>query len=256
MKILSTYLSALYNPPHYVHGFIRQRGIRTNAESHLGCQHLLKLDFDNFYEQIDKDRIAMSLIESGVPSEIAVLISNITTIDNKLAQGFSTSPVISNIVSIKLDNELNTYSRRSDLIYTRYADDMCFSSKTAKPNFEEISEIIESNGFVLNVDKTQSTIRGNFQTVTGLTVFDHDKPRIRKRIKRRLRLEVHYIKTLGLRNHAIHRLTKNGKLKTGEEEKQIEIEMELIKDRIEGWINFSYGIEREFSNKLRTKLYG
>lgn len=255
LKILSSYLSSIYIPPDYVHGFIKNRGIKTNAENHLGCKHLLKLDFDNFYEQIDENRIIDSLVNIGITKEEAIVISQITSIENTLVQGFSTSPVISNIVSIKLDEELESYARKNELIYTRYADDMSFSSKTNKPNIDEITAIINSHSFILNDQKTRSSVRGNFQSVTGLTIFDELHPRIRKRIKRRLRLEVHYIKLYGLKNHAIKRLKKNGQLRDTDNEKQIESEMDSIRDRIGGWINFSNGVEKEFSHKLKTKLY-
>jgi len=254
-KILSTWLTKKYPPQDCVHGFVKRRGIKTNAEKHLGCKYLLKLDLENFFEQIDQKRIVSALIKLGISKEMAHLIAKITTIDGILAQGFSTSPILSNIVAYELDTKLEMYCSRNNITYTRYADDMSFSSNINTPDIKELKQIISSCNFVLNENKTKLAIRGHYQSVTGLTIFDDLQPRIPKRIKRKLRLEVHYIRLYGLKNHAIRRLVKNGKFNHNPNvEIDLQKEINYTRERIIGWINFSKGIENKFSENLNKEF--
>jgi len=252
-KGIAKWLASQYTNPNSVHGFVKKRGIKTNAEQHLGCNHLLKLDLENFYEQISEESIIEALIAIGIDSELSILISKICTVKGSLVQGFSTSPVISNIISLKLDQELEKYANSNNIVYTRYADDMSFSSMTVIPNKDEIEKIINDFNFVLNKDKTKYLKRGFYQSVTGLTIFDTIQPRIPKRIKRNLRLEVHYINRFGMKNHAIRRLAKKGKANMNPNfEEDLRKEIITSRLRIIGWINFSNGIEKQFSSKLAS----
>ncbi len=254
LKITSSWLNKKYTPPEAVHGFVRNRGIKSNAEQHLSCNYLLKLDIENYYEQISKERIEESLIKIGIQEDNAKLISKITTVEGKLIQGFSTSPVISNIVSTDLDMELMKYCLERDIKYTRYADDMAFSS-SEESNAEEIKAIIINFGFVLNEGKTRVLKRGFYQSVTGLTIFDSDRPRIPKRIKKKLRLEVYYINKYGIKNHAIRRLVRDGDFnKNPNVDQDLAAEINYIRERLEGWINYTKGIEPEFSSKIQKKF--
>ena len=210
LKITSRFLSSIYSPPSAVHGFVKKKGIRTNAQQHLGCNMLCKIDLEKFFEQIEITDISNALQNLAVEENLANLISKICTIKGNLIQGFNTSPVISNIISIELDAKLEEYCKQNKVIYTRYADDMSFSSKDDKIDLEPIIEIISKCGFDINTDKTRVLKRGFYQSVTGLTVFDKTIPRIPKRIKRSLRLESYYINKYGIKNHAIRSLANRG----------------------------------------------
>ena len=252
-KITSKWLSGIYTPAEVVHGFVKGKSIRTNSEPHLESILLVKLDLKNFYEQIDYERIFNSLINLGVDEDKSKLISKICTINGNLVQGFSTSPVISNIVTNDLDIILQEYCLTQKINYSRYADDMSFSAMHHNIDINKIKELIEEFGYSINQEKTKILKRGFFQTVTGLTIFDNIRPRIPKRIKRNLRLEVYYINKYGIKNHSIRRLVKYGKYnkKTNAEE-ELKEEINRTRERIEGWINFTKGIEPEFSLKIKN----
>ena len=78
------------------------------------------------------------LMRHGLSKEIAELISRLTTIPlvrdgsemnmHALPQGSPCSPILSNMVCINLDRRLSGLARRFRVDYTRYADDMTFSS--------------------------------------------------------------------------------------------------------------------------------
>ncbi|MEZ5041960.1 MAG: reverse transcriptase family protein [Saprospiraceae bacterium] len=255
LKITSRFLSSIYSPTNVVHGFVKKKGIKTNAQQHLECNILCKIDLENFFEQIDMADISYALQNLGVEEDIANIISKICTIKGNLIQGFNTSPIISNIISIELDAKLEDYCKQNNITYTRYADDMSFSSKGDKIDLEPIIEIISKCGFKINDGKTRVLKRGFYQSVTGLTVFDNTIPRIPKRIKRNLRLESYYINKFGIKNHAIRSLANRGEYnKNPNAEEDLKNEINRIRERFEGWISFSRGIEPDFSSKLK-KLF-
>jgi retron-type reverse transcriptase len=240
-----------------VNGFIKKKGIRTNAEPHLQCSVLVKLDLKNFYEQISASRITDSIIECGVNQDLANLVSKICTINGMLIQGFSTSPVISNIVTKNLDIILEKYCKLNNITYTRYADDMSFSSTANQIELEAITKLIEDYGFEINSEKTKVLKRGYYQSVTGLTVFDNKMPRIPKRIKRKLRLETYYINKYGIKNHAIRNLVRQGEYNNNpERELSLATEINTLREKIEGWINYSRAIEPAFSLKIQLMYEG
>lgn len=257
LKILNTNLNKVYQPPVSANGFIKGRGIKANAEKHLSKKFILSIDISNFFETISQDMVIKVLEEHEFENKIAVMISKIVTVNGFLVQGFHTSPTLANMVFKKLD--LIFEKLEESITYTRYADDLTFSSDSEITLLEEITKIIEDAGFSINKRKTKIMKRGQHQYVTGLTVFDNQYPRIAKRIKRRLRLEVHYINRDGLRSHTLKRMKLTWKDFFGDEtvRKKVEVKENLIHDDIYGWLVFIYGIEPKFAEKcfqlLRTK---
>lgn len=257
LKILNGNLNKVYNPPISANGFIKGRGIKANAEKHLAKKYILGIDIKNFFETITEDMVVEILEEHGFENKIAGMISKVVTINGFLVQGFHTSPTLANMVFKKLDL---IFEKLDDKIsYTRYADDLTFSSESEITSLPDITKIIEDFGFNVNPRKTKIVKRGENQYVTGLTVFDNQYPRIAKRIKRRLRLEVHYINRDGLRSHTLKRMKLNWKDFFGDEtiRKKVEAHENYIHNNIYGWLVFIYGIEPKFAEKcfdlLRTK---
>lgn len=82
-----------------------------------------------------------------------------------------------------MDKELSAICKDRNINYTRYADDLSFSSED-NIELDPLEEIITKYGFTLNTEKTRTYKRGRSQYVTGLTVADKTKPRIPRRIKK------------------------------------------------------------------------
>lgn len=254
LKILNNYLREIYIPKDCVQGFIKNRSIKTNADMHLGKRLLLSVDIKNFFESIKKKMIVAGLTELGFQKSIAEFISEFVTIEGSLVQGFSTSPVLANIVSSKLDLELIKFCGNS-LIYSRYADDLYFSTDDNEIELDAIEKIISSHGFSLNHDKTKLMKRGQLQYVTGLTVFDSDRARISKQIKRNLRLEIYYITKFGYRRHIRVKLKKEGFDSSLEHFRLfVNEEIEATISRIFGWLNFIHSVEPDFTAKYYKTL--
>jgi hypothetical protein len=94
-----------------------------------------------------------------------------------LPQGAPTSPTITNIICDKLDHKLAGLAKRFGLNYSRYADDITFSSShnvyQEESDFrKELQRIITEDGFVINDKKTRLQKRGSRQEVTGVIVCE------------------------------------------------------------------------------------
>jgi hypothetical protein len=94
-----------------------------------------------------------------------------------LPQGAPTSPAISNIVCFEMDNVLAGFAKRNDAVYTRYADDLAFSSGTNKKlnrTVPIIEELVTKYGFTVNKNKIRVNRQSPYRrmSVTGLVVND------------------------------------------------------------------------------------
>ena len=118
----------------------------------------------------------------GFSSLAAKLISGLATVRTKnneevLAQGFATSPTLSNFICREMDKEIASIATAQGITFTRYADDLTFSADTdiLRPQGElvqQVKAIVERYGFRLNEEKTHLQRRGRRQEVTGLMVTE------------------------------------------------------------------------------------
>jgi|TARA_R100000789_G_C2990739_1_gene146021 hypothetical protein len=255
LKILSGKIKELYKPTEYVHGFVPGRNTKTNAQEHLAKRVVYCVDIDKYFENIDIEKVKSAILSIGYNEYCSDKISKIVTHKNQLVQGFHTSPVIANIVFHEIDLKLSRLGDEN-VSYTRYADDLYFST-SGRINFEkDIEDILNSYGFKVNSKKTKFMIRGRSQFVTGLTVFDEMYPRIPKKIKRSIRQKIHFISLFGYRGHVLHKLNIEKQLYDQNEEiqKHVDSKIYLEKLNIEGWLNYINSIEPDFSKKCYSKL--
>lgn len=200
---LAEVLTALYQPPDCVHGFVAERSIATNAMQHVGRDWVLNVDLKDFFPSISFARIRGTLIKRHQISEkVATVIAQLCTYEHKLPQGAPTSAVISNIVAQKLDNDLVRLGRRYRCVYTRYADDLTFSRSQGLPADlaswdsamlplrqsrlgERLKDVIERNRFDINFDIVRLQYKDERQIVTGLVV--NEKVNVKRSYTHRLR---------------------------------------------------------------------
>lgn len=187
--------------PTCVQGFIKGRSPKSNAEQHLNRKYLLSADVSDFFDSIGINQVFEVFIKLGCDSNTAKILAKICTINGTLAQGLHSSPVISNLIVTEMDNEIMYLCSAYGAVYTRYADDISISSNKNLPTKDSLIKILENNSFKLNEEKFRIAKQGQGQFVTGLSVFDPKYPRIPKRIKRQLRLELYYINKYGMIEH-------------------------------------------------------
>lgn len=169
------------------HGFHQGRTIVSNAEVHRRRRFVFNLDLEDFFGTINFGRVRGFFINDSMfalEPRIATIIAQIACHDNALPQGSPCSPVISNLIGNILDLRLIALARDARCTYTRYADDLTFSTNEKLfpigiavnvhgANWEvgsRLKKSIEKSGFFINPAKTRMSLRCSRQTVTGLVV--------------------------------------------------------------------------------------
>lgn len=171
------------------HGFKKGLSIATNAYMHRKRRYVLNVDLSNFFPSINFGRVRGFFISSRyfrLDPKIATIIAQIACHQNQLPQGSPCSPIISNLVGHLLDLRLAQLAKRYKCTYSRYADDLTFSSNLKTfpeaiarqqvgllPDWSAGAELVKrisKAGFRLNSKKTRMQYKISRQLVTGLVV--------------------------------------------------------------------------------------
>jgi len=169
------------------HGFKRHHSIMTNGRAHVTRRFVFNVDLHDFFGSINFGRVRGFFIKDKnfkLHASVATGIAQIACYQNKLPQGSPCSPVISNLIGHILDIPLAQLAASEGATYTRYADDLtfstnnlCFPDKIALKIGENTWEpgrhllrIVKRSGFSFNDKKTRMQLQDSRQEVTGLTV--------------------------------------------------------------------------------------
>lgn len=217
---LSVVLQEYYQPKATVHGFVKKnngdvRNIVSNSKKHSRQNYVLNLDLDNFFPTINFGRVRGLFLNKpfNFNEKVATVLAQICCFEGKLPQGAPTSPVISNLICRRLDSQIMALAKKCRCYYSRYADDITFSTSTVKfPDRiasisrvenrthimigQELDQIIQDNGFKLNPIKTRIALPYQRQEVTGLTV--NSFPNVNRKFLKQLRAMLHKWKINGL----------------------------------------------------------
>lgn len=180
-------------------GFIPGRNIVSNARHHLGKNVVVSMDIQDFFPSIKFPRVYGVLRKIGFQKRVAGVITSLCTWEDALPQGAPTSPALSNLVAYRLDQKLSTYAGARSWSYTRYADDLTFSSnekRAADHLVHVVRKIVQEEGFQVNDKKTKIMRPHKRQWVTGLVA--NEEPNVIRWKYRQLRAAVHNAATLGL----------------------------------------------------------
>lgn len=212
LKPLNVVFNCVAEPHAKATGFVPGKSIVDNAKMHVGNQYVYNIDLKDFFHSFDRNRVKMGLWYSFFElikemEPLAFLMASLCThpfeIDGKvqtvLPQGAPTSPTITNILCLRLDRRLNGLAKRFKIKYSRYADDITFSSDTnvfRKDQFiNELHRIIQEDDLVLNKKKTRLQQAGYRQEVTGLIV--NTKVNVNSRYIKQLRMWLYYWEKYG-----------------------------------------------------------
>ncbi|MBI3097721.1 MAG: RNA-directed DNA polymerase, partial [Planctomycetes bacterium] len=209
---LNQVLRAVYVPKRCVHGFVPGRSVLTNAQAHAGRRHVFNIDLRDFFPSINFGRVRGMFMGKPyrLPPKVATVLANLCCFDRRLPQGAPTSPVVSNMICARMDSQILGLAYRHRCTYTRYADDMTFSTSRRPFPAEmatlndlgqvavgaELRGIIEGNGFRVHPEKIWLRGRDRRQEVTGLTV--NVEPNVRRRYVNQIRAMLHAAGKYGL----------------------------------------------------------
>lgn len=228
------------NPHPSSYAFHASGGIRECAAAHCGARWLFQYDLSDFFYSINEKDVYSVFLNAGYRKLIAFELARICTTTrlpksichllkpstnawisgqnwgkyefyNKygnslgvLPQGAPTSPMLSNLVAYALDEQLTAFAEKNHLTYTRYADDLTFSSALDIPRGGSVGDIhraiiglIRKNGYKNNPQKTRIAGPGSKKIVLGLLV-DGEKPRISKDTYKRIDRNLHAALKYGL----------------------------------------------------------
>jgi len=223
--LYSLYGSMYYNSNKgHVTGFIKKRSYIDHAKAHLGCKSAISVDISKFYNNISliniiqnnlfydaivlflesvmkmpfiresfKDPYHYDLLNKivGMINLQFIDVMSFLTHNGLLPTGAHYSPNISNILLCNVDSAImkEVINEDSDLTYTRYADDMCISSKKGlsidreyilnMDMIKKVETIINKYGFHLNYDKTKIMSPRDKKEIAGI-ILDHstDSPKL------------------------------------------------------------------------------
>jgi retron-type reverse transcriptase len=187
------------------HGFVTGRSILSNALPHVNQAIVVNLDMENFFPTVNYRRVKGLFRQLGYAEQLATELALLTTepevtqvaLDGEtwfvqedvrfLPQGAPTSPAISNIICRRLDSRLQAMAQKLGFVYTRYADDMTFSSAQPTASVQQLlwrcKQIVQDEGFKIHPEKTRVMRKPQKQEVTGIVV--NEKPSVdRKTLKR------------------------------------------------------------------------
>lgn len=155
--------------PTEIHGGVKKRSNITNAKPHKGNKYIFTTDLQDFYPNISHSCVHETYLSLGFSNHFSNSLTKLTTWKYALPQGTPTSTHISNLVFLKTDYQLIQLCNKNNITYTRYVDDLTFSSPfDFKYLLNDILNIIRENNF--NISHRKTKYKGN-QTVTGIDIF-------------------------------------------------------------------------------------
>lgn len=199
------------------HGFVPGKSILTNAQAHVKKSVVVNVDLKDFFPTVTFPRVMGAIRTLGYSPAASTILAllctesprqtvgfggatyHVATGPRSLPQGACTSPALSNLVSRRLDRRLSGMARKHGWTYTRYADDLTFSSDSkegAAMLLARVRHIVTDEGFEINVPKVRVLKRNAAQTVTGIVV--NEKPNAPRSVRRLLRAVLHRAKRNGL----------------------------------------------------------
>ncbi|MDR6406120.1 MULTISPECIES: reverse transcriptase domain-containing protein [Chryseobacterium] len=243
----------------YATGFVKGKSIYNNAKVHVNQQEIMNVDLFKFFDSITEKRVYAVFRSLGYAKNLAWDFAKLTTVklpeaylntfkydelklyseivninECVLPQGAPTSPILSNLVTRRLDKRLSSLATKLGVNYSRYADDITFSGNYDQvPNFNLISKIIDDEGFRINWRKAKISKKGRLQLVTGLTVSNDIH--IHRKFKKEVKKHIYGCLNFGVENHLNH-IEKN--------------DLGFYKEWLLGKIYFIYSIEPKYAKKL------
>lgn len=212
--------------------------IRRNASAHANSRFLLRMDFHEFFPSIQADAIASYLRSPPAAETIGLndadieLFCSLVCRHGRLTIGAPTSPGLSNAICFGLDSELSALGVRAKCAYTRYADDLFFSTtqpnvlRTVEQQVEAVLPTIPWPRLSLNKQKTRHSSKKVCRRVTGVVITPNGMLSLGREFKRRVRSLVFRFPTLD----------------------------EDGRKNLQGLLGHAQGVEPEFINRLILKF--
>lgn len=248
------------------HGFRRNCSIITNASNHKKRRYVFNIDLENYFGAINFGRIYGFFIKNKnfeLPPDVSKVIAKIACFKNVLPQGSPCSPVLSNLIGHALDMRLVKLAIDNGCYYSRYADDLTFSTNKklfpeniafkndTEPHIwlpgKKLTKLIENSGFQINSFKTRMLYNYSRQDVTGLVV--NSKVNVRSEYWRNVRAMCDSLFKTGKYNIR--------KLKLNTSSNSVVVEEEGNLDQLHGMLSFIDSVDKfnTYNNQKNSKSH-
>ena len=191
-----------------------------NANRHAAKAVVIRIDLKDFFPSIGFKRVKRLFESFGYNEGIASIFALLSTeaprvelaLDGQtrhvaigervLPQGACTSPALTNLLCRRLDARLSGIAKTLGFVYSRYADDLVFSSHDSGADVNKLigltRRVVADEKLVVNDEKTVVMRPHMRQVVTGLVVNGEvDHPRVSRHELRRFRAFLHRYEQLG-----------------------------------------------------------
>lgn len=190
----------------YTKAFKKNLSIKDNARFHQNQNIVICMDIKDYFGSIPEYKVYELFNKIGYSKQVSTLLAKLCCLNNSIPQGASTSPAISNLVTIDMDTELAKLAKMLstesyNVRYTRYADDITFSGKSIDKDYliNSVNKIVKRFDFKLNTKKTRVLGRNSRQLVTGIVV--NKKMQVSRNKRRELRANMYFINKFGIEDH-------------------------------------------------------
>lgn len=179
-----------------------------NAREHAGHDYLVKMDIADFFDNTRQSKV-YGVFSKYTPynKEVKSFLTKLVCLNGHLSQGACTSPQLANLVLVDFDLTVSDYCKALGITYTRYCDDMTFSSDKpfdSQALIDFVSNQLRLNHYKPNYRKTRVFGKGSRHVVTGIVV-NNDTLRVPSEYKHELRQALYYIKKYGVTSHLAHK---------------------------------------------------
>lgn len=185
----------------YRKGSTLSEAVAVHAGSRAFFQTDLAKFFDSITSQMVRDALASAATPAGDLKDHIARIAQLTTIDDKLAIGFSTSPLLSNSCLIAFDDEFERVCRERELKLSRYADDIVVSGRRPSDlaNMEELISTLlhDTVGPTLKINSQKSrTVRvGRKVKILGLNILPSGRVTVDREMREKVEVQLHFYLT-------------------------------------------------------------
>ena len=186
--------------------------IKKNANAHKSNSYVTKLDFKDFFPSITSNDLVKHLsihLGDSLGTQDIQDIARISCIrlpgksDLCLSVGAPSSPVLSNSIMFSFDSEVFTWCDKNGITYTRYADDLTFSTNTKnissdiEPFVRGIAQRLAYPSLSLNSKKTTHLSKKHQRRITGIIINNEGNISLGRNRKREISALIHKF-TLGI----------------------------------------------------------
>ncbi|WAE51705.1 retron St85 family RNA-directed DNA polymerase [Stutzerimonas frequens] len=219
--------------------YVKGSSIKKNASTHKDNSFLVKIDFERFFPSIKCSDLHQHFRKHlpFLSEEEILLVARLCSVRGMFYDGLSigspASPILSNSVMYEFDSLVSEWSKNNGFVYTRYADDLTFSTNikeasiAIEPMIRDVIDTISYPSLSINKRKTLHLSKKTNRTITGVIINTQGQLSLGRTKKREISSLVHRY-TLGqLDGSRVHRL--------------------------QGLLGYAYDLEPKFINTLSKK---